>query len=69
MSRPVPQVFYNSHIPSVVLRAEAYELAGDPTHAAEQWQRIVQNPGITQLSATAPYARRQLAHGTAGNHS
>jgi hypothetical protein len=52
-----------------VLRAEAYELAGDPTHAAEQWQRIVQNPGITQLSATAPYARRQLAHGTAGNHS
>jgi eukaryotic-like serine/threonine-protein kinase len=64
-----PQVFYYSHMPSVVLRAEAYELAGDPTRASEQWQWIVQNPGITQLSATAPYARRQLAHDTAGDQS
>jgi eukaryotic-like serine/threonine-protein kinase len=61
-----PQVFFYSHMPSVVLRAEAYMLGGDPARAAEQWQRILQNPGITQLSATAPYARRQFVrHGSA----
>jgi tetratricopeptide (TPR) repeat protein len=56
-----PQIFFYSHMPSVVLRAEAYRLAGDGARAAEQWQLIVRNPGITQLSATAPYARVQLA--------
>jgi hypothetical protein len=59
-----PQVFFYSHMPSVVLRAEAYRLTGDSARAAEQWQIIVRNPGITQLSATAPYARLQLATAT-----
>jgi tetratricopeptide (TPR) repeat protein len=56
-----PQVFFYSHMPSVVLRAEAYLLRGEKTHAAAQWQTILRNPGITQLSATARYARLQLA--------
>jgi tetratricopeptide (TPR) repeat protein len=56
-----PQVFFYSHMPSVVLRAEAFRLLGQPARAAEQWQIILRNPGITQLSATAPYARLQLA--------
>jgi hypothetical protein len=47
-------------MPSVVLRAEAYQLRGETAHASEQWQTILRNPGITQLSATARYARRQL---------
>ena len=55
-----PQVFFYSHMPSVVLRAEAYQLRGERTRAAEQWQTILRNPGITQLSATARYAQRQL---------
>jgi len=60
-----PQIFFYSHMPSVVLRAEAHRLAGDPARAAEQWQIILRNPGITQLSATSPYARRQLATASA----
>jgi tetratricopeptide (TPR) repeat protein len=60
-----PQVFFYSHMPSVVLRAEAYRLSGDPDRAAEQWRIILRNPGITQLSATAPYARLQLATASA----
>ena len=56
-----PQVFFYSNMPSVVLRAEAFRLSGQPARAEEQWQIILRNPGITQLSATAPYARLQLA--------
>jgi eukaryotic-like serine/threonine-protein kinase len=56
-----PQVFFYSHVPSIVLRAEAYMLAGQPARAVEQWQTILQNPGITQLSATVPFAKLQLA--------
>jgi eukaryotic-like serine/threonine-protein kinase len=56
-----PQVFFYSHVPSIVLRAEAYMLAGQPARAVEQWRTILQNPGITQLSATVPFARLQLA--------
>jgi hypothetical protein len=56
-----PQVFFYSHMPSVVLRAEAFRLSGQPARAAEQWRIILRNPGITQLSASAPYARLQLA--------
>jgi hypothetical protein len=55
-----PQVFFYSHMPSVVLRAEAYQLRGERARATEQWQTILRNPGITQLSATARYAQRQL---------
>jgi hypothetical protein len=46
-------------MPSVVRRAEAYELGGERARAA-RWQIIRRNPGITQLSATARYAQRQL---------
>jgi len=60
-----PQVFFYSHMPSVVLRAEAYLKSGDVARAAEQWQTILRNPGITQLSATASYARLQLARARA----
>jgi tetratricopeptide (TPR) repeat protein len=60
-----PQVFFYSLMPSVVLRAEAYVLAGEPQRALEQWQTILQNPGIAQLSATVPFARLQLARGYA----
>ena len=63
-----PQVFFYSHMPSVLLRAEAYTLAGDPAGASREWQTILSHPGITQLSATAPYARVQLARGNAGVH-
>jgi tetratricopeptide (TPR) repeat protein len=51
-----PQVFFYSHMPSVVLRAEAYTLSREPALAVEQWQTILENPGIVQLSATAPFA-------------
>jgi hypothetical protein len=47
-------------MPSVVLRAEAYQLRGERARAAEQWQTVLRNPGIAQLSATARYAQRQL---------
>ncbi len=60
-----PQVFFYSHMPSVVLRAEAYAQRGEAAHSLEQWAKVVHNPGITQLSATAPYAARQLARGNA----
>ena len=63
-----PQIFFYSHMPSVVLRAEAYQRSGDAARAAEQWRIILRNPGITQLSATAPYARVQLA-GASGARS
>ena len=56
-----PQVFFYSLMPSVVLRAEAYMLAGEPGRAVEQWRTILQSPGIAQLSATVPIARLQLA--------
>jgi eukaryotic-like serine/threonine-protein kinase len=55
-----PQVFFYSHMASVVLRAEAYMLSGQSARAVEQWQAIMRNPGIVQLSATVPYARLQL---------
>jgi hypothetical protein len=56
-----PQVFFYSHMPSMVLRAEAYMLGGQWTRAKDQWQAILLNPGIVQLSATGPYARLQLS--------
>ena len=62
-----PQVFFYSLMPSVVLRAEAYMLAGETDRALEQWRTILQNPGIAQLSATMPFARLQLARGYAAN--
>ena len=54
-------------MPSVVLRAEAYMLAGEPGRAVEQWRTILQNPGIAQLSATVPFARLQLARSYAAS--
>jgi hypothetical protein len=45
----------------MVLRAEAYMLGGQWTRAKDQWQAILLNPGIVQLSATGPYARLQLS--------
>ena len=65
-----PQVFFYSLMPSVVLRGEAYMRAGEPARAAVEWRTILQNPGITQLSATVPFARvglaRSYAAGAAG---
>jgi outer membrane PBP1 activator LpoA protein len=55
-----PQVFFYSHMASVVLRAEAYMLSGQSGRAVEHWQAILRNPGVVQLSATVPYARLQL---------
>jgi hypothetical protein len=57
----LPQVAYYSPMPSVVLRAEAYAAAGQPAFAAEQWEKILNTPGIVQLSASAPVARLHLA--------
>jgi eukaryotic-like serine/threonine-protein kinase len=62
-----PQVFFYSLMPSVVLRAEAYMLAGEPARAVEQWGTILQNPGIAQLSATVPFARLQRARSYAAS--
>lgn len=62
-----PQVFFYSLMPSVVLRGEAYMLAGEPARAAVEWRTILQNPGITQLSATVPFARVQLARSYAAS--
>ena len=62
-----PQVFFYSLMPSVVLRAEAYMLAGESGRAGEQWRTILQNPGIAQLSATVPFARLQLARSQAAS--
>jgi tetratricopeptide (TPR) repeat protein len=56
-----PQVTFYSHMPSVVLRAEAYSAIGQPAASAKQWETILENPGIVQLSATAPVAKLQLA--------
>jgi tetratricopeptide (TPR) repeat protein len=55
-----PQVFFYSHMPSVLLRAEAYMLSGQSDRAAAQWQTILRNPGIAQLSPTLPFAKLQL---------
>jgi len=57
-----PQVTWYSHMPSVVLRAEAYAALDQPDLAAKEWQTILQYPGIVQLSATAPIAKLQIAH-------
>ena len=57
----LPQVAYYSHMPSVVLRAEAYSATGKPVLAAKEWQTILKTPGIVQLSASAPFAILQLA--------
>jgi hypothetical protein len=62
-----PQVFFYSLMPSVVLRGDAYTLAGEPGRAVQQWQTILQNPGIAQLSATVPVARLQLARSYAAS--
>ena len=48
-------------MPSVVLRAEAYSRSGQFALAAVEWSKVLDNPGIVQLSATAPMARLQLA--------
>jgi eukaryotic-like serine/threonine-protein kinase len=58
----IPQVFYYSHMPSIVLRAEAYAAIGRDKEAAEQWQKIITEPGTVQLSATAPIAKLRLAY-------
>ena len=62
-----PQVFFYSLMPSVVLRAEAYLVSGQPQRAAEQWQIVLRHPGIVQLSATETFAKlglaRTYAHG------
>jgi hypothetical protein len=60
-----PQVTYYSHMPSVVLRAEAYLALGQSAAAAGEWETILRNPGIVQLSATAPTAKLQLARAIA----
>jgi eukaryotic-like serine/threonine-protein kinase len=57
----LPQVAYYSHMPSVVLRAEAYSATAQPALAAKEWETILKTPGIVQLSASAPIARLQLA--------
>ena len=62
-----PQVFFYSLMPSVLLRGEAYMQAGEPARAAVEWRTILQNPGITQLSATVPFARVQLARSYAAS--
>jgi tetratricopeptide (TPR) repeat protein len=61
----LPQVAYYSHMPSVVLRAEAYSALGQHSAAITEWKRIFEFPGIVQLSATAPLAKLQLARACA----
>ena len=56
-----PQVMFYSHMPSVLLRAEAYARMGNQTSAVTELTKIIDNPGIVQLSATAPVAKLQLA--------
>jgi pentatricopeptide repeat protein len=58
----IPQVFYYSHMPSIMLRGEAYAAVGWDKEAAEQWQKIIGKPGTAQLSATAPIAKLRLAY-------
>jgi pimeloyl-ACP methyl ester carboxylesterase/tetratricopeptide (TPR) repeat protein len=57
----LPQVGYYSPMPSVVLRAEAYAATDQPGLAAKEWEKILNTPGIVQLSASAPIARLRLA--------
>ena len=56
-----PQVTWYSHMPSVVLRAEAYSALDQPGLAAKEWETILEYPGIVQLSATAPIGKLQIA--------
>jgi len=60
-----PQVAYYSPMLSVVLRAEAYLALGQLAAAAKEWDIVSQHPGITQLSATAPISKLQLARASA----
>jgi eukaryotic-like serine/threonine-protein kinase len=60
-----PQVAFYSPMFSVVLRAEAYVAAGQPARAAKEWNKVAANPGIVQLSATAPISKLQLARALA----
>ena len=60
-----PQITWYSHMPSVVLRAEAHSALGHFAAAARGWKTILESPGIVQLSATAPVARLQLARASA----
>jgi tetratricopeptide (TPR) repeat protein len=56
-----PQVMFYSHMPTVLLRAEANLRTGDSKSAATELQKIVNNPGIVQLSPSAPVAKLRLA--------
>jgi eukaryotic-like serine/threonine-protein kinase len=60
-----PQVAFYSPMLSVVLRAEAYMALGRPDAAEKEWRKILQHPGIVQLSATAPISHLQLARALA----
>jgi len=60
-----PQVTWYSHMPSLVLRAEAYSALDQPALGAKEWETILENPGIVQLSATAPIAKFQIARSLA----
>lgn len=57
----IPQVTPYSPMLSVVLRAEAYSAIGQHAEAARQWEAVLKQPGIVQLSATAPIAKFELA--------
>src|SRR5207237_8572843 len=57
----LPQVAYYSHMPSVVLRAEAYSATAQSALAAKGWKMILKTRGIVQLHASAPIARLQRA--------
>ena len=48
-------------MPSVVVRAEAYLMLGESAQAIRQWQSVLDNPGIVQLSATAAIASLKIA--------
>ncbi|MBV9623112.1 MAG: tetratricopeptide repeat protein [Acidobacteria bacterium] len=60
-----PQVAFYSPMFSVVIRAEAYAALGQLPAARKEWNKIAQNPGIVQLSATAPISKLQLARSLA----
>src|SRR5262249_124043 len=49
-----PQVMFYSHMPTVFLRGEADLRSGDSKSATTEWQKIIDSPGIVQLSPTAP---------------
>jgi len=56
-----PQVMFYSHMPTVLLRAEVYLRTGDSKSAATELNTILNNPGIVQLSPSAPIAKLRLA--------